>query len=77
MVPDLRLGSRYRRDFIKADEKLNLGGYICLKFSLLWGAGCALVVKLLLPLADVLLAIIPRTVGVIAVSILLALMASG
>lgn len=32
-----------------SDEPLNLGGYICLRFSLYWGLACLLVVKILHP----------------------------
>ena len=32
-----------------SDEPLNIGGYICLRFSLMWGAACLFVVKILHP----------------------------
>ena len=32
-----------------SDEPFNVGGYICLRFSLMWGAACLLVVKILHP----------------------------
>jgi len=32
------------------DEPFNIGGYICLRFSLLWGAACVLIVDVIHPL---------------------------
>ncbi|HBJ18745.1 MAG TPA: hypothetical protein DDY70_03240 [Clostridiales bacterium] len=39
-------------------KKFNIGGYICLRFSLIWGLLCMGVVKLLFPLFDGLYALI-------------------
>ena len=39
-------------------KKFNIGGYICLRFSLIWGVLCMGVVKLLFPLFDALYALI-------------------
>ena len=33
-----------------SDQRWNLGGFICLKFSLLWGAGSVVMVRLVHPL---------------------------
>ncbi len=52
----------------------NLGGYICLKNSLLWGMGCVFVVKLVHPLVKRLAALPPRWVGVTLVSVLVAVL---
>ncbi|MEG0803444.1 MAG: hypothetical protein RSF90_00670 [Pygmaiobacter sp.] len=41
----------------------NLGGYICLKFSLFWGVGCVLVVGVLHPFISSLVALMPRFAG--------------
>ena len=41
----------------------NLGGYICLRFSLLWGLGCLFVVKLLHPLVYTVITITPKNFG--------------
>lgn len=35
-----------------SQNPLNIGGYICLKFSLIWGLGCVLVVKTIHPLIE-------------------------
>ena len=32
------------------NEKFNIGGYVCLKFSLIWGAGIILIVRILHPM---------------------------
>lgn len=40
-------------------EPFNVGGYICLKFSLLWGLACVLIVDVLHPFINQLLAIVP------------------
>lgn len=46
--------------------RFNLGGYICLTFSLIWGACCMMVVKLLFPPMDWLYSVIPPLVLLIA-----------
>lgn len=48
-----------------SDFPLNIGGYICLPFSLLWGFACVAVVKLIFPLTNRLIDFIPYPVGVI------------
>lgn len=53
------------------NEPFNLGGYICLRFSLVWGVGALLVVKLVHPAIAALVALVPRTAGaVLAVPVL-------
>lgn len=42
-----------------SDCRFNIGGYVCLRFSLAWGVLCMLVVKLLFPPLDALYALIP------------------
>ena len=42
-----------------SSNKFNLGGYICLSFSLIWGALCVFIVKVLFPLVDGLYRLIP------------------
>ncbi|MEG0156126.1 MAG: putative ABC transporter permease, partial [Anaerovoracaceae bacterium] len=41
------------------DEPLNIGGYICLRFSLMWGLACVFVVKLIHPSIQWLLDLVP------------------
>ncbi|MCD8083533.1 MAG: hypothetical protein LUE86_08545 [Clostridiales bacterium] len=46
------------------DEPFNLGGYICLKFSLMWGIGCVLMVRVIHPLILAFVEMIPTTIGI-------------
>lgn len=57
-----------------SDDKFNLGGYICLKFSLLWGVACTAVVKLVLPAVDTVIRVVPRIVGLTLTGVIVALM---
>lgn len=43
-----------------SDEPFNIGGYICLKFSLLWGLACVLVVDVIHPLIMQMMILIPN-----------------
>lgn len=45
-----------------SDMPLNIGGYVCLLFSLLWGVACLLVLKLVHPLIDSLVQWLPNPV---------------
>jgi len=47
-----------------SNEPFNLGGYICLKFSLMWGLGTVMVVRLVHPALYDLFLWIPRRLGV-------------
>ena len=58
------------------DEPFNLGGYICLKFSLIWGVACVFVVKLVLPFTDIIASALRNTVGAIVLFCVLGLMIS-
>ena len=57
-----------------SDDKFNLGGYICLRFSLLWGVACTAVVKLVLPAVDAVIRVVPHFVGLIVTGVIVALM---
>lgn len=46
-----------------SDKPFNLGGYICLSFSLLWGLGVVAVVRLVHPMIAHLVAAAPRRLG--------------
>ncbi len=50
-------------------EPFNLGGYICLKFSLLWGFACAFVVSLLHPMIEKLVNLMPLPLGIVLLSL--------
>ncbi|MGI6029528.1 MAG: putative ABC transporter permease [Candidatus Heteroscillospira sp.] len=56
-----------------SDMPFNLSGYVCLKFSLLWGFACLLVMKLLHPTVMLLINHIPS----VLLRVLVALMAVG
>ena len=58
-----------------SDQPFNLSGYICLRFSIAWGFACLFVVKLLHPTVLLLIRLIPRTLGVVLLAGLGAVMA--
>lgn len=47
-----------------SDIHFNIKGYVCLKFSLLWGVACLIVVRIIHPLIETFVNWIPRTVGI-------------
>lgn len=51
-----------------SNNPLNIGGYVCLKFSLLWGLACVLVVDAVEPPIAALVLHLPRSVGRIALA---------
>ncbi len=55
-----------------SDEKFNIGGYICLKFSLLWGVACLIVVRIIHPLIEKFVNWIPHTLGMVLLIIIYA-----
>lgn len=52
------------------DFPFNIGGYICLQFSLLWGVGAVLMMRVVHPVIAGLLALVPRTPSLIAMAVL-------
>ena len=59
-----------------SDKPFNLGGYICLSFSLLWGLLIVMVVKVIHPPIAQLVAMVPRVLGeLVAVPVLLIFLA--
>lgn len=52
-----------------SDQRFNLGGYICLKFSLLWGVACLFLVKVIHPTISGLVHLLPVTLGWILLAI--------
>jgi len=52
-----------------SNEKFNIGGYICLKFSLYWGVGVVFVVKLVQPTIQRFVDWIPYEAGLVALTI--------
>ena len=45
------------------NEPFNLGGYVCLRFSIAWGLACVFVSEILHPTVLLLIRLIPRPVG--------------
>ena len=58
-----------------SNEPFNLGGYICLRFSIGWGLACLFVVKLVHPSVLFLIRIIPRPLGWALLAVLCAALA--
>lgn len=48
----------------------NIGGYVCLVFSLVWGVACVAIMDLIHPLIHQVLTYIPRTLGIVLIVIL-------
>lgn len=48
----------------------NIGGYVCLPFSLIWGGACVVVMDFIHPLLHRLLAFLPQTIGVILIIVM-------
>lgn len=47
-----------------SERPLNIGGYVCLLFSLVWGAACVFIVKIVHPFVERLVLLLPELVGV-------------
>lgn len=50
----------------------NIGGYVCLKFSLLWGLACVFIVRIVQPPITWTVGLLPHTLGVIFLCVLFA-----
>lgn len=53
-----------------SNQPLNIGGYVCLLFSLVWGVACVAIVKVIHPMIHNALAMIPITVGIVLIVVL-------
>ena len=53
-----------------SDMPLNLNGYVCLLFSLIWGAACVFIVKIFHPAVSTLTGLLPIPVGIILIILL-------
>lgn len=49
---------------------LNLNGYVCLPFSLIWGVACVVIVDFIHPLIDKVLHFLPQIAGIVILSVL-------
>ena len=52
------------------DKPFNIGGYVCLEFSLMWGVGAMVMVKVIHPTLAALVNIIPPLVGFVLCALL-------
>ena len=55
-----------------SDMKFNIKGYISLRFSIMWGLGCVIIVRYVHPLIEVFISKIPLSIGYISITLLLA-----
>lgn len=53
-----------------SNQPWNIGGYVCLMFSFIWGAACVMIVKVIHPLLHKGLSLIPAIVGVLLIIVL-------
>ena len=58
-----------------SDAPFNIGGYICLKFSIAWGLACLFVVDILHPTIQWVIALVPRGLGWVLLGVFAACMA--
>ena len=56
-------------------NKFNIGGYVCLRFSIMWGLGVVAVMKLVHPPIFALVRRFPKIAGIIIISILVTIFA--
>ena len=49
-------------------EPFNIGGYVCLRFSLMWGFACVFVIYVIHPTISWLVALVPHTLGIVILS---------
>lgn len=59
-----------------SDIPFNIKGYICLKFSILWGLACSFIMLVLHPVIFGFIKIIPKTLGIILLVILISAFAA-
>lgn len=53
-----------------SEERFNVKGFICLKFSLLWGVACLVTVRIIHPTIEKLVGLIPHTAGIIVIAVI-------
>ncbi len=58
-----------------SNEPFNVCGYICLKFSILWGLACTFVMKIIHPMIYKVIHVFPNIPGMILMAVLLAVFA--
>lgn len=53
-----------------SDMPFNIGGYVCLVFSLVWGVACVIIMNFVHPVIHKLLTFVPHTLGMILIVLL-------
>ncbi|MEY8392834.1 putative ABC transporter permease [Lachnospiraceae bacterium 45-W7] len=53
-----------------SEENFNLCGYVCLKFSILWGLGCTLVIDVVHPAIYKMIVVTPKLPGAVVLTVL-------
>ncbi len=53
-----------------SNKPLNIGGYVCLLFSLIWGVALVIIVEIINPIITAIVDLVPRTAGVVILVIL-------
>lgn len=53
-----------------SEQPFNIGGYVCLIFSLVWGVACVAIMDFIHPPIAKLLSLLPHTLGIILISVL-------
>ena len=54
-----------------SDKPFNIMGYVCLKFSILWGLACTFIMRVLHPIIYGFIRIIPHVIGLILIVIIM------
>ncbi len=52
----------------------NIKGYVCPKFSLMWGVACVLVVRVIHPAVEKLVGLLPRSAGIVCICVVYVLL---
>lgn len=66
----------HRKWWDYSEYRMNLDGYVCLRFSIIWGISAVLMMKLVNPLLLTLLAMVPSMVGTVILWVLGVLLAA-
>lgn len=53
-----------------SEMPFNIGGYVCPLFSLLWGIGCVLAVRVIHPIVNHAIVLVPHKIGVVLLCVL-------
>lgn len=59
-----------------SDKPFNIKGYVCLKFSIAWGIACTFIMQVVHPIIYKFIQIIPKTLGIVTISIIMAFFAA-